>query len=59
MADEPRELRPATHRLFGEPPPCERCGERDTHVCIPEVLDMLKQDAGFRDLVREVMKELG
>jgi len=40
-------------------PGCDRCGTGEgLHVCIPEVIDMLRCDEGFRALIFEAVYNL-
>ncbi len=36
---------------------CKSCTEKGLHVCIPEVVKLLKADPGFRKLVKTILKE--
>ena len=42
-----------------EKPKCPRCGnDDDIHVCIPKVIDMLKEDIGFKKLLIDLLKDI-
>lgn len=36
---------------------CDKCGEKGSHVCIPEVCDMLLKSDDFKNLIRVTLQE--
>ena len=34
---------------------CPTCGEEGLHVCLPDLVTLLKEDKGFQDLVKEMV----
>lgn len=39
-------------------PPCEACGSEGLHVCLPEVLKMMKEDKEFLKKLAALLKDL-